>query len=157
MEPGKKRYGREMERDREKSGKETYRQRAGEKETAGEEWRLEKGSDGNTEGERASYQAVQFRPQDHFQRGLDEDLFADLHLSWPVHAGKDGGIPGEKAWAAHLPSSLPLGSDTRNLTLWALSWVARGPPSPSLWPTPCWHGFLEQLLNVSASTSSSVK
>lgn len=33
------------------------------------------------------------RPQDHFQCGLIEDLFADLHLSWPVHACQDGGIP----------------------------------------------------------------
>lgn len=29
------------------------------------------------------------RPQDHLQGGLVEDLFADFHLGWPVHARQD--------------------------------------------------------------------
>ena len=34
--------------------------------------------------------------------------------------------PGETSWESSPASSLPLGSDTRHLTWWALSWVARG-------------------------------
>lgn len=48
-------------------------------------------------------------PQDHFQRGLVEDLFADLHLCWPVHARQDGGIPWGESMVASPTSALPLG------------------------------------------------
>lgn len=30
--------------------------------------------------------------QDHFKRSLVEDLFADLHLGWPIHTRQDRGI-----------------------------------------------------------------
>lgn len=49
------------------------------------------------------------RPQDHFQRGLVEDLFADFHLCWPVHTRQDGGIPWGESMVASPTSALPLG------------------------------------------------
>ena len=65
--------------------------------------------------------------QDHFQCGLVEDLFADLHLGWPVHPRQDGGIPWGESMEASPMCVLPLGLTTRHLTVWA-----------SLWPTTCW-------------------
>lgn len=89
------------------------------------------------------------RPQDYFQGGLVEDLFADLHLSRPIHACQDRGIPWEESVEALPTSALPQGPT---------EWHLAGPGYSTSPPLQANVGSdSEYSLHLSASTSSSVK
>ena len=118
--------GEKMERDREKSDKRcTGRKLEKKKQLRGVETR--KSSDGDTGREDQLPGSPVFGLRITSSVALLKISLLIFTSAGPYTPARTEVSPGEKAWASSPASSLPLGSDTRHLTLWALSWVAKGP------------------------------